>query len=433
METYAFILGRKKLLSIAELYHVLTKQDHIIDIKNETLVASLPEALNNPQQSLNKLGGTTKIAKIFAELPAGQQNFSKEISDYLQNHFKDRTNKVSYAISVYNFAQGNEQILRNLLIQSKNSLKKAGLKCRFINKNFHNPVSAAIAGEKLLEEGAEIIVIQGNHKIFLGHTVAIQDFEDYGERDYKRPARDAKLGMLPPKLAQIMINLGGLTRIQTPSISELQKADRPENKHPHPTVYDPFAGVGTILTEGLLLGYNVVGSDIEPENIERINKNTEWTKNRYFTTYQNARAFTADATQLTKKDIPEQIDLISTESYLGPPRVKLPSHDEIKKNFHYIEELITRFFRQLADILPSADEKEVPIVISFPIYRSPQGSIHMENLIPQLRQLGFHTEPLIPKNVVIKHNLKLDQTRDSQIYDRPDQVVGREIFRFIKS
>ena len=31
-----------------------------------------------------------------------------------------------------------------------------------------------------------------------------------------------------------------------------------------PTIYDPFMGSGTILVEGMLKGYNIVGVDINP-------------------------------------------------------------------------------------------------------------------------------------------------------------------------
>jgi hypothetical protein len=35
----------------------------------------------------------------------------------------------------------------------------------------------------------------------------VQDIDAYAERDFERPMRDAFVGMLPPKLAQIMLNL----------------------------------------------------------------------------------------------------------------------------------------------------------------------------------------------------------------------------------
>ena len=44
-------------------------------------------------------------------------------------------------------------------------------------------------------------------KGFLGQTLVVQPFKVLSKRDFGRPARDDHSGMLPPKLAQIMINL----------------------------------------------------------------------------------------------------------------------------------------------------------------------------------------------------------------------------------
>jgi hypothetical protein len=43
--------------------------------------------------------------------------------------------------------------------------------------------------------------------------MALQDFESYSKRDYGRPARDPRTGSLPPKLAQILINLAEPNKI----------------------------------------------------------------------------------------------------------------------------------------------------------------------------------------------------------------------------
>ncbi|HLG25615.1 MAG TPA: hypothetical protein VI588_02365, partial [Candidatus Gracilibacteria bacterium] len=276
MTTYAFILGRKHLLSIAELCAVLPKDSHIIDVRKEALIATFPNPLSRPQDSLDRLGGTLKIAEVFAELPSKAEaanNISPltidavitAVSSYLLDKFKDRETKLSYGLSVYSFAGGHEQLIKKTLMGVKKELKSAGLKTRFINNNFHNLENAAIKGEKLLEDGAEIVAIQGTHKTYLADTKALQDFENYSHRDYERPERDTKLGMLPPKLAQIMINLSGLTQLDAAV-------------DPQKSIYDPFAGIGTIPTEALLLGYSVVASDISPEIIKKTEKNIEWMK-----------------------------------------------------------------------------------------------------------------------------------------------------------
>lgn len=411
MTNYAFILGRKNLLSTAELCSVLDKHDHIVDIQRETLIAGLHEKLQRPQESLRRLGGTIKIAEIFRELPFSQADISNAVSDYLIDVFKDRDSKVPYGLSVYNFSQRNEQIIKKVLMGAKKALKTEGVKSRFINKNFQNLKNAAIAGEKLLESGAEIIAIQGKKQIFLARTVALQDFESYSHRDYDRPARDPRLGMLPPKLAQIMINLSGFTKL-----SHLVPPDT--------TLYDPFAGIGTVLTEGVLMGYNVVGSDINQEALHKAGQNMEWVKQN-FSTDSSCDIFQKDATALTSQDMPRDIHGIVTESFLGPPLRQLPDQKQILKNFRHIEETLLRFFRAAHPLLKPG----TPVVISFPAYRDHHAFRTISALPGQISQLGYKTESLIPKEILVKFSLP---SEESLIYDRPDQIVARQIWKFVR-
>lgn len=412
MTLYAFILGRKNLLSTAELCSVLENHDHIVDIQRESVIAALQDELPRPQESLNRLGGSIKIARVFHEFPLSQANIASTVSEHLIQKFEDRDTKVSYGLSVYNFPQRHDSFIRKTLMAVKKDLKAADIKSRFINKNFQNPKNAAIAGEKLIEGGAEILVIQGKHKLFLAETVALQDFEAYSHRDYDRPVRDPKLGMLPPKLSQIMINLGGYTKLHAPL--------------PHDTtLYDPFAGIGTVLIEGLLLGYNVVGSDISEDVLRGATQNLEWAKQQ-FAIINSCDTFQKDATALTRQDLSPEINLIVTESYLGPPVKQLPDHQQIKKNFHHIEETLTRFFRAIHDII----QPGTPVVISFAAYRAKHQTITMEQLPQKITTLGYKIAPLIPKDITTKFSL---QAEESLLYDRPDQIVGRQIWKFIRT
>lgn len=411
MTLYTFILGRKNLLSIAEICNVLSEQDHIVDIQRESLVATLQEDLPRPQESLNQLGGTIKIAKVFTELPLSQTNIASAVSKHLIQKFKDRETKLSYGLSAYNLSQQHNGLIKKSLMLIKKDLKAANIKSRFINKNFTNLANAAIAGENLIEDGAEIIVIQGKDKLYLAETVALQDFEAYSHRDYERPVRDARLGMLPPKLSQIMINMGGYTKLNKPVPKDT-------------TLYDPFAGIGTVLVEGLLSGYSVVGSDISEEVLHGATKNLEWAKQE-FSIVNSYDIFQKDATTLTTKDIPKEIQMVITESYLGPPMKQVPEQEQIKRIFQRMEETLTRFFRSMHSILkPGA-----PIIISFAVYRAKNRTITMEKLPQKLVNLGYKIVPLIPKEVSTKFFL---HTEESLIYDRPDQIVGRQIWKFVK-
>ena len=416
MHLYAFILGRKYLLSIAELCAVIGQSGKIIDITQEALIASFDAPLPNPEISLKQLGGTIKIAEVVSETVASKDTLGEEIARYLINSFQGKETKLVYGISTCSFARESDEILRNTLNIVKKSLTEAGLKSRFINKGPKNPESAAIKGEKLLQKGAEILAINGAKHIYLARTLAIQDFESYSKRDFDRPERDPRLGMLPPKLAQLMINLGGLTTLNP-------KMDPPK------TVYDPFCGLGTVLMEGLFLGYNGIGSDIETEIIEKAKTNIEWV--RKFVPYANkyqTSFFAKDATALTKEDLPEEPDLVVTESYLGPPISKIPTEENIQKNFKHIRELEVKFLQCLHPLLKTG----TPLIISFPFYRDKNRFIFMDNLIGKITEMGFQMQPLIPEELRGKFNLGGTNQRQSLLYDRPDQIVGREIWKFLK-
>lgn len=90
----------------------------------------------------------------------------------------------------------------------------------------------------------------------IAETVWIQDIEGYSQRDIERE-RSMTVGMMPPKIAQIMINLG--TKGNKSMI-----------------IWDPFCGLGTTLIEALHSGYRSLrGSDIEPAMQKITQKNME--------------------------------------------------------------------------------------------------------------------------------------------------------------
>ena len=133
-------------------------------------------------------------------------------------------------------------------------------------------------------------------------TVWVQDFEDWNKRDYGRPVVDAHTGMLPPKVARMMINVALSGKREEKSV-----------------ILDPFCGVGTILAEALILGANVIGSDINQRQIEKTQKNLEWFKNNYKLLIINYKLFCSDARKISTKI--QNVDAIVTEPYLGPDRI----------------------------------------------------------------------------------------------------------------
>ena len=416
MMNYAFILGRNKLLSIAELCNTIKENRNIFEINEETLIASFNQEMPDPQDSLNRLGGTIKIALVIAEINKDNATIAKTISGYLISKHHNSSVKLSYGISLCSFTENREALLKDILNKVKKDLESAGIKNRYIKRNYKNLETAAITGENLLKKGGEIIVINGQHRYFICETVAVQDIESYSRRDYDRPERDPRLGMLPPKLAQLMINLGGST--------ELEGAP-PAGRN----VYDPFAGLGTVLMEAILLGYYVIGSDIDPTIIEKARENLRWLQKEYNMPNVNIRLFTNDATDLKAEDFPIPPSMVITESYLGPPVKEVPQTSVVKKNFSHIRELLYRFFKVIHPILPS----NAPIVISFLAYKKADHYFFLEGLVEEIRDMGYGIEPLIPRRISEKFNLPIARgEREGLIYDRENQVVAREIWKFTK-
>ena len=91
--------------------------------------------------------------------------------------------------------------------------------------------NATTIHEKLIEQGVEFMIFAGASYFTVAETVWIQDIESYSERDMNRD-RSMTVGMMPPKLAQMMINMA--TRGEFGTI-----------------VWDPFCGLGTTLIEAL--------------------------------------------------------------------------------------------------------------------------------------------------------------------------------------
>ena len=74
------------------------------------------------------------------------------------------------------------------------------------NENHLN--SAQVLNNKLTSElGCELLLVSDGVNTIIARTTAVQDIDAYTLRDRGRPKRDARVGMLPPKLAQTIINL----------------------------------------------------------------------------------------------------------------------------------------------------------------------------------------------------------------------------------
>ncbi|MDE2311769.1 MAG: hypothetical protein KGJ93_01605 [Patescibacteria group bacterium] len=438
---YAFVLGRVYTLSIAELVAIMEQQDATLGLADNpiTILESSPELLLietklplKIEVLQKRLGGVIKILQIIDTLQKREQdslNFTLKHyfkpSTLKKQFFKDYKGKMQFGLSVYlldadlakkpalsekSFSIFSEP--KRLGMMAKKALTDMGESVRLVLPEFNSLALASVAVTKnlLLQKGAEICVLAGKHTVHVAKTLSVQDFEDYGRRDYQRPVRDEKQGMIPPKVAQIMLNLAGCK--------------------PKATVLDPFCGIGTIIQEGLLLGYRVVGSDINKNAIRGSEQNLEWFRNRYKIApgkYGLEISDAASVAGLIEKS-GQTINAIVTECTLGPIYSEFPNPKEIEKNFKDLGDLYTKSFREFAKFLPS----KARVVMCVPAYRRGRNDYNMMPTLDFAEALGYNLLEIIPETVAKKIPFLKLTNRGTAIYDRKDQIVAREIVVFEK-
>lgn len=419
---YAFVLGRVFTLSLAEIIEVLRNQDIsfvLLAISKDAAIIEVEQGLDF--ENLQKqLGGTIKIVKIIDVVKKRERD---SINFALQNYFKPGTLKKDYfkeyagkkqfGVSVYALHPSLQTLgeAKRLGMSIKKSLQVGGVSLRALLPEFNSSALASVVVTKnlLLQKGAEICVFAGIEKVYVGKTLAVQDFEDYGRRDYQRPVRDEKQGMIPPKVAQIMLNFSGAKKGST--------------------IFDPFCGVGTILQEGILLGYKVAGSDINKTAILNSETNLEWFRNRYKVAPGKYQVETADVRDVEKSFPKAQFEAVVTEGSLGPIYSYLPKDAEMRANFEDLKVIWLSAFTEFKKILKPGGR----VVICLPAYKTTETDYMLFPSVDFITDLGYTIEDHFPEQVrKIVPYLRIT-ARNSMIYDRKDQVVAREIITFVNN
>lgn len=447
---YAFVLGRVFTLSMAELLAVFEKADpalglndnplSIIDASYEALIVETAKTLR--VENLQKqLGGCVKILQVCDEIK--KREFDS-VNFALQHYFKPSTlkkqflkdykGKIQFGVSLYlldeELAQrpamphrfrpnSGEKRPNNIFIEPKKigmmikkTLTEGGLSARLVlpEINSLSLASVAVTGNLLLQKGAEVCLLVGKEKVYTAKTLSVQDFEDYGRRDYQRPVRDEKQGMIPPKVAQIMLNLSGCKS--------------------GGTILDPFCGIGTLVQEGLLLNFRMIGSDINKLAIRGSQQNLEWFRNRYKIAPGKYGLEVCDAAKVSDliAKSGHKINAVVTECTLGPMYGEFPKNHEIKRNFDELTELYKKSFSEFAKFLP----KKGRVVMCVPAYKKGRGDYEMLPGLDFASDLGYNLVNLIPSPIAKKYKFLRLTGRGTAIYDRKDQIVARELVIFEK-
>lgn len=375
-----FVLGNNRELSVAEI-EAVTGVHEFASREGDVL---LLETEQTGPQLQDRLAGTIKVGSVVGEMTEWDKEACGELIAAMIDAGLPR---VEFGVSVYDAGDAHRakelrKEAERLGLEIKKHVKASGRPVRLVTSKEKTLSAVVVTTNKLLERGGEFVLIVTKEKILIGQTEAVQDFEAWGERDFGRPARDAQSGMLPPKLARMMVNLSAADPI-------------------HSTLLDPFCGSGTVLMEAILLGFReVTGSDISEKAVADTRTNLDWLAKRGGT-MPPVSLTVSPAQTLT---IPKPVDAIVTETYLGPALHGREHPEFLKQNLSMLSELYRQSFGSLVNLVKPGGTA----VVAFPVFQTKEGEQEVATR-KMMESLGWKVERRLR-------------------YERAGQHVEREIF-----
>lgn len=375
-------MGRQPAIGLAEL-ESLYGAEHVKPIDGVALLD-----IEATQINFKRLGGTLKVAKLLGTLPTTSW---KEAHQYLVDKIPGHLQYLplgtfTVGLSVYGLNVEVKKLNADMLALKK-IIRSSGRSVRIVPNKALELNSAQVLHNKLTHRSAwELLLIRDQNQTYLAQTLFVQDIEAYAARDQARPKRDSRVGMLPPKLAQIIINL----------------AKPPEGG----TILDPFCGTGVILQEALLMGYNAVGTDLDPRMVEYSKTNLEWLVLKLKLQSSNFKLTRADATAQKWQNF----ECLATETYLGRPFSAPPSSENLRQTVSDVNIITKKFLNNLAQQIPSGFR----LCLAVPAWHVKNQVVHLPT-IDHLTDMGYNRVDFVNvKNVDL-------------VYFRPNQIVAREL------
>ncbi len=413
------ILGRQPALGLAEL-ESLYGADAVVPVSAHA--AGL--MLDAHEVDFMRLGGSTRLAAVLGEVPGvGWPQVEKALVNLTRStsFALPASGKFHLGLSAYGFDVSPAKLNALGLTLKKILRARHDGSVRLVPNNETELGTAQVIHGRLTEpNGAELLIIASRGKTIIARTSAVQDIASYTLRDRGRPKRDARVGMLPPKLAQIIVNLATSSLSSRVSASESRDPARntagemPRQARHDMTVLDPFCGTGVVLQESLLMGYGAYGTDLEPRMIDYSRANLEWLTETYTLQTANYNLAIGDATTHqwatdTQSPAPDTI-AIACETYLGRPFTERPSAAVLAQTISEVNLILKRFLQNIAPQLPSG----IRLCLAVPCWFDGREPKHLP-LLGNLEGLGF-------ERVLFTHAAVNDL-----VYHREGQIVGREL------
>lgn len=388
---YITILGRQPKLGIAEIESVFGG-DKILELSDQAAL------IDTEILRINRFGGLLKAGVVIEKVDKTDwRKLSQKLVQEYFDKWSKQESRITLGISIYDMKVTPKDIQKTG-VALKQRLKKANVSLRLVPNESPTLSTATSHHNKLglSPNKVEILIVNSSEGIYIAESTGAQNITAYANRDQARPKRNPFVGMLPPKLAQIMINLA--------VGSESNPADK--------TLLDPFCGTGVILQETALMGLRAYGTDHSEKMIRYSRDNLNWLaekNNKHFDWFLRE----ADATKAKWR---QPIDFVVSESYLGQPFSAPPSQDKLIEVRNNCNHIISEFLKNLA----SQIKPGTSMCLAVPAWRDKYGNITHLPLISQLGRLGYKPHKLV--NVA----------QNDLIYYREDQIVARELLVLTK-
>lgn len=385
-----FILGRQPAIGRAEL-ESLFGADHLEPIGEHAMASDIPL----DEIPFERIGGSIRLAKPIGEFPTNNWPKVAQTTIKLLPNLTDGMpleGKIKVGISAFGLSVNERHLLRTGL-EVKKALKAAGRSVRVVPNNEPALNTAQVLHNQLTGNlGLELLFIRNDKQTYLAQTVSIQDIDAYTERDRGRPKRDAFVGMLPPKLAQTIINL---STGQLPATTKT-------------IVLDPFCGTGVVLQEALLMGYGAYGTDLEPRMIDYSRKNLEWLETRGA---EHASSVVLEVGDATEYKWEHPVSVVAGETYLGRPLSNWPNPEKLQEIISTCNVILKKFLVNLAEQIPSGTR----LCLAMPAWVGPNERIYHLSLLDSLEVMGYNR---------VSFSWSTEQ---EMVYRRPEQLVAREL------
>ncbi|MCX8190141.1 MAG: methyltransferase domain-containing protein [Candidatus Diapherotrites archaeon] len=358
---YLFLFGRNPKLSYIELLSYFLSRNvnfAVVCFCEKAAIIKLQTDIDL-DEIINNLGGTIKIAEILfcCNEASLEKNFNVACL------YTGTSNKIVYSLETIGASS-------SIISYFQENFKKNEIKA--VHKEIA-PHTIAKSNKELLS----FVVLKVGPLFYVARAVKFFDPHTFRERDISRPNIQPEI-MSSIRLSRILINLAGVK--------------------PKARMLDPFCGIGTILQEALLLGYDVTGVDLNRKRTQKASENLNWVEKTYCVDSKwSVRQ--GDATKLSQYFPDDYFDFITTEPELGPLLKKAPTDREAEKTINDLQKLYKKFFTEASRVLKA--KGRISIVI--PRIRAKSTKTYRIDMDYILRETGFKSyNPTLKSNFEVK-------------------------------